>query len=595
PPSPLPTWNDELYLEFHRGCYTTHADQKQQNRQCERLLYEAELFTSIAALLTQTPYPKASLERAWKQILFNQFHDILPGSAIPEVYEDANRAWQEARQVGDRIRDAALRTIACQIIFPAPPYPDAKPIVVFNALNWERSAVVTLQIPCDGEPSSPNWQIYSLEGDTIETHCRTEANRHDSLSFWAEQIPAIGYHGFWLCPSSPNLRKTQSQSPSALEDLGGEKDLCIADLHPDSSPKFTLENEFLAVTINPATGDLSNIFDKIQQREILRDAGNQLQAFQDHGQYWDAWNIDPNYAQFPLAPAQLKAISADRLGTLETQIHVTRSIGQSTFKQSYRLQKGSPVLQIVTIADWQEQHILVKAAFPLHLEADYASYEMPYGAIERPTQSQHDRDKAKWEVPALQWADLSDGHYGVSILSDYKHGYDSQPNQLRLTLLRGSEWPDPMADYRSHLFTYAIYPHRGNWQTAQTVRRAYELNHPLQVVMLKTQEPDAPHLTLPPIGQFLNLHAENWILTAFKQAEDHPEQWVLRGYECHGQTAKLSWQNSLGLLTDSLDSTTWRSTNLLEQPNVDDRANNPEETAIEPWRIATFLLNQRHS
>ncbi|HEY9708521.1 MAG TPA: hypothetical protein V6D48_10005, partial [Oculatellaceae cyanobacterium] len=176
PPHPLtfPVWNDELYLEFHRGCYTTHADQKRWNRRCEGLLYQAELFASLATLTTSSVYPKVQLEEAWKKVLFNQFHDILPGTSIPEVFVEANLAWQEVEQVGLEILEESLSAIASQITLPSPPQPDAQPIIVFNPLNWQRSEIVTVSLPTSADSKalatqavSASWEIYDLSGNKI--------------------------------------------------------------------------------------------------------------------------------------------------------------------------------------------------------------------------------------------------------------------------------------------------------------------------------------------------------------------------------------------------------------------------------------------
>jgi alpha-mannosidase len=212
---------------------------------------------------------------------------------------------------------------------------------------------------------------------------------------------------------------------------------------------------------------------------------------------------------------------------------------------------------------------LVKAAFHLNLAADFATYEIPFGAIQRTTRAETDRQKAQWEVPALRWADLTDNHYGVSLLNDCKYGYDAQPSRIRLTLLRGAEWPNPESDRGYHQFTYALYPHAGSWQSARTVHHGYELNQCLQVLRLS----QSPSGALPPMGSFLDLGAENLILTALKQSEADANQWILRCYECHGEAADIKPGPTL-----QLD----RSTNLLEHP--DDRSN-PKVAA---WGIATF-------
>jgi len=579
PTSPtFPIWNDELYLEFHRGCYTTHADQKRWNRRCENLLYEAELFATLATVSCDVTYPKAEIEAAWKQVLFQQFHDILPGSSITQVYTDALPQWQQVEQVGTKILQESLLAIASHITLSEPPKPNSLPIFVFNSLNWQRSEVVSIALPTPEE-----WQIYDASGKQMAS----QLSEPSTLLFLATEIPPVGYRIFWLSPSSPS-------SPSS----------------PPLLPDWILENEFLRVVIDPDTGDLSSVFDKTYQREVLSGAGNQLQAFKDSGQYWDAWNIDPNYAQHPLPSTNLLSIQWLEQGPVQSRVRVVRQLGESEFCQDYILQAGSPLLKIATTVNWQENHVLVKAAFPLNVEADFATYEIPCGAIRRPTKSfgyavacggkpsrsadspQTPAEQAKWEVPALRWADLTaetqEGIHGVSLLNDCKYGYDSKPNQLRLTLLRSSNWPDSEADKGFHEFTYTLYPHAGSWESAHTVRRGYELNIPLQVILNPVNENplENPPLSTGKDGlgvSFLDLSSENLILMALKPSEDDPEQLILRCYECHGETAELSWQSDLGLnLGDTVD--------LLEGSSTTEFSSQQQILTIEPWKIASFKV-----
>ncbi|MBD3880186.1 alpha-mannosidase [Phormidium tenue FACHB-886] len=576
-PAAFPIWNDELYLELHRGCYTNHADQKQFNRRCEDTLYEAELFASIQTLLTQAVYPKAELEAAWKKVLFNQFHDILPGSSIAPVFTEANQTWQEAWDTGRNICQNALRAIAAQIGLPQPPHPQARQITLFNSLNWTRSEVVAVSVEQSQSEQACFWQICDMNGKEIpsQPRCRREEGKTTyQIFFWAEQIPAIGYRSYWLVP-----RSTGNPMPATDASI--------------NAPVFVLENDEIRAAINPATGNLSELFDKVHGRSLLSQAANELQAFQDSGQYWDAWDIAANYAQYPLPPAQRLQICYEDRGAITTRVRVVRQIGRSIFNQVYCLDKGSRVLQIQTQVDWQERHVVVKAAFPLNIDAAYATYEIPCGAIQRPTRPQTAAEKAKWEAPALRWADLSNTDslncYGVSILSDCKHGYDPQPNQLRLTLLRGSEWPDPTSDRGFHQFTYAIYPHDQSWQAAQTVRRGYELNQPLQVVVsLPPQNPpENPAVPLPPSGKFLDLQSNSLILTACKPAENLPNHWILRCYEAHGEATQLSFTPASGLLFDSaLEGQSAIRTNILEEPIADG------VEPIAPWQIVTLRVAQ---
>ncbi|WP_404789046.1 alpha-mannosidase [Altericista sp. CCNU0014] len=514
----VPVWDDELYLEFHRGCYTSHADQKRYNRRCEHLLTEAEMFSAIATLTTNAPYPKAELETAWKKVLFNQFHDILPGSSIPEVFADANREWELALQTALDLREKALEAIAAQIRLPEPPVANAIPVVVHNSLNWERSEVVRWQAPDHHQGT-----VLDSNGQPLPTQYNSQTQ---SLSFWANAIPSVGYRVFWYVP-------TALPTPSG------------------KAEEWILDNGHLRVEICERTGNVRSIWDYAARRNVLAGPGNVLQFFQDRGQYWDAWNIDPNYAQHPLEAAVMQSIALAG-GTVEPAIQVERCWRNATFVQTYRLGQQSSALMIDTQVDWQETHVLVKAAFPLGISADYATYETPCGAIERPTlpnpQPLTEHQKAKWEVPALHWADLTQAGeepYGVSLLNDCKYGYDAQPDCLRLTLLRSPQWPDPNCDRGFHSFTYALYPHSGSWQQAQTHQKGYELNRPL---IAKTLAPAAHGSgTLNAAQSFLSGFPENLVLMALKQSEDSPQNWIVRFYEACGQPAKARLESTLPL------------------------------------------------
>ncbi|GAB4235131.1 MAG: alpha-mannosidase [Stanieria sp.] len=564
----LPTWQDELYLELHRGCYTTHADQKKFNRYCEGLLYRAELFATLASTIDENRFDCGTLshyldsnpnfvksqpwqsliEIAWKKVLFNQFHDILPGTSIPEVFAEANRNWQAAIEIGETILKQALNALASQIKLPLPPQPTAKPIVVFNSLNWQRDEVVSVAA------TKSNWEVYDLQGNKLPSQLSCD----NQLLFLAEAIPSVGYRLFWMVAT----------------------EITQENQFPDY---FVLENQHLKVKVNPTTGDLDSLLDKTNQQEILQGAGNQLQAYRDQGQYWDAWDIDPNYQQHPLPSTKLISIEWLDYGTIQQRLRVIRKLGSSTFTQDYLLQTNSPLLKIINIVDWQETQVVVKAAFPFNLTSDYATYEIACGAIKRTTKPQTKAEQAKWEVPALKWADLSDPkqNYGVSLLNDCKYGYDSQPDQLRLTLLRSSLWPDPTADKGIHQFTYAIYPHTNSWELARTVHKSYELNLPLQVINVDVIPSREQQLS--PVGSFLDLSAENLILMTLKPDQE-TKDLILRCYECHGKTSQLYLQGDLDLNikypVDFLER---------KKSNTSSLAH-PKSYQVQPWQIISFKI-----
>ncbi len=576
----FPVWKDELYLELHRGCYTVHGEQKKYNRHCERLLYQAELWSTLATLLCGDRLviqplfsniktiiekegfcqadPQQLIEIAWKKVLFNQFHDILPGTSIPEVFIEANQNWETAIAIGENILENALNAIALSIDLSEPPQSDAIPLVVFNSLNWQRSEIITITDKKFATDNLVFW-ICSDRGERIDSALNQVENQ---LGFLAQDIPGVGYRLFWLC-----------QEPATAEQAFTIK----------SDINYQLENDYLQVIVNQKTGDLTSIFDKINHKEILSQAGNKIQAFADQGQYWDAWNIDPEYAQKQLSDTKLKSIEWLENNSSKQIIRVVKQFNQSEFIQDYILELDSTYLKIANTVNWQETHVMIKVAFPLNLTSDHGTCEIPCGTIDRTTKPQTAAEQAKWEFSALNWVDLTDnnGEYGVSLLNDGKYGYDAQPNQLRLTLLRSPLWPDPQSDKGIHHFTYAIYPHQYSWKEAKTVQKAYELNTPLQTVLLdKYQQDISESNLLPSKTELLNLSADNLILMALKLSSK--QEIIMRCYEAHGLEANLN-------LRGNFDWELSTSLNCLERENIPGEQCNK----IKPYKITTFKLKRK--
>jgi len=589
----LPVWKNELYLEYHRGCFTTHAGQKQANRICEILLYQAELLSSIASQILGVNYPREMLETAWKAVLLNQFHDILPGSAIPEVYRDANQGWIQAETLAKTLRDRALKTLFAHLHLPTPPQPDAIPIVIFNPVLGQRSNVITLtplllsQLVQDIKENQlprplTQYQITDAMGQVLPV----QASDQD-LKFVAE-LKQIGVTVFWLIP----LETTANFIPNCYENL------------PQT---WVLENEFLYIEIHSETGDIKRCFDKQNQQEVLAiTGGNRLEAYGDSGQYWDAWNIDPNYEQYQLSPIALESIAWVETGLMfggvRSRLRVVRRLGQSRFTQDYILEAGSPLLEIATTVDWQERHVLVKVAFDLAIAADRATYEMPCGAIERPINPQTPAERAQWEVPLLQWFDLGRDaiasgvtSYGVSLLNDCKYGADAKPHQMRLTLLRGATWPDPEADLGTHQFRYALYPHAGDWRVAQTVQRAIAFNQAPIVHLLPSGQSASPAgqnslpNRLPSDQPWLTLGDSALVLMAWKRSED-TQTWIMRCYESTGNPAMLQLGGWLGEQLRAIV-----PVDLLERPLTmsPTPANPPSSSVIAPWRVFSLQMQTR--
>lgn len=546
-PTPAPIWDQDLYLELHRGCYTAHADQKRYNRQCEQLLYEAELWSSFASWATGYDYPQNELETAWKGVLLNQFHDILPGTSIPEVFITANQTWEKALSISQRLIAIALDRLS-QCITLLENLPDqARSLLIFNPLNWETRQLVEIKIE-----DNSNYQVIDWETGKLMPVQRS----HQGNLLIDATIPPLTYQGYGLI---------LSEKPEIDQPI-------------DCPQAWILDNGLLRVTIDPQTGNISSLKDLNQQREILNKVGNQLQFFRDQGQYWDAWNIDPNYEQFPLPDAELIECQWLERGPLRQGIRVIRRFQNSTFTQDYFLCADAPILTIKTEVDWQETHVMVKAAFPLNLTSETFTTETPCAVIERSTQPQTDQEKAQWEVPCHRWVDFTDQaqNYGVSLLNDSKYGCDVKNNVMRLTLLRSSVWPDPQGDRGQHQFTYQIYPHNGDWRSAATVQQGHRLNCPLRPYFPSFNSPlTPPHNSLPP-QPWLTLGSDNLGLMALKRSEDFPDRWIVRCYETEGRSASLKIETPFAYHAKT-------QVTLLEEPTSGDGT-------VNPWQVISILL-----
>ncbi len=548
---PQQVWREELYLEFHRGCYTSHGDQKHAHDRAQRQLQQAEIWSSLATMATGAPYPQDLLKTLWQDLLLNQFHDILPGSSIPAVYAEVNPTWQRLLKKSEMLIQQAQTALLTAIDYGLPPLDAAIPLVIFNGLGGDRAGVVHLNL-ADLPASVPSWRVWCPQGD-YDLPAQLNPPQQ-CLSFWVQDVPGIGYTLLWLCP--------RSQTDSL----------------PTPPLGYVLENNALHVEIDPNTGEITNLYDKLNHRPCLSGRGNQLQFFRDQGQYWDAWNIDPDYQQQPLAGATLESIEWVSWHQLEQRLRVTWRFQSSRIQQEYVLEYQTPWLRIDTHMDWQEEHILLKAAFPLAISAPTVTCETPGGITERPTLPNPDLERhaqAKWEVPFLTWVDLSTPEYGVSLLSSSKHGLDAQPDQLRLTLLRSPTWPDPESDRGEHQFSYGIFPHAQGWQAARVPDQALAFNHPLTAAIA----PSSTTGRLPYSAALLAWSDRHIHLMALKQAEGG-KGWILRVCDAYGGGGTLAPTSSL------LKWCLQEQQTLLEDPITAVSS----EARLDPWQLLTLQV-----
>jgi alpha-mannosidase len=528
----VPTWKDELYLEFHRGTYTTQSHHKKNMRNAEEEVIDAEKWSSIA-WLSGTPYPAKELTDAWKKVLFNQFHDLAAGSGIEEIYKDAQKDYDDIRWATNEASSNALHTIQASI--DTHTTADSVPLLVFNPLAWQRTGLVEAAVEMRA-PSAKGVSVYDshehlLPSEVLSAN-KTTGTYH--LLIEAKDVPSLGYEVLHVSAGEQHFAT----------------DLAVHGL--------TLENAFLRVVVDPKTGCITSLYDKKGKFETLAPGGcgNQLEAFQDRPRMFDAWNIDPDYEKYPydLGPAQ--SVKLIESGPLRAIIEVQHATEKSKFMQDIILYAGIDRVDVANTIDWHEQHILLKAAFPLSASNSMATYEIPYGNIERPTTRNNSWEDAKFEVSALRWADLGNDQHGFSLLNNSKYGYDAKDNVLRLTLLRSPTDPDPIADQGIHEFVYALYPHAGTWKQALTERQGWDFNYKLDALQVESHAG-----ILPAEHSFFEINADNVVLTAIKKAEDS-DALILRFYEWAGKNANVGMRLPKGITSATL-------TNLMETPEAE--------------------------
>ena len=383
----LPTWNGELYLEYHRGTYTTQSRNKRANRKSEFLLHDAEFLASLATILDPSyHYPAEPLAKAWKLVCLNQFHDIIPGSSIRQVYLDSLAQYEEIRQIGENVKHEALTVIGQAA--------DAD-LFILNPTAFAQTGIAFWP-----EHLPPDQQVVTSDGQPVVI--QTTA---DGTLFDVKALPP-----FSIMP----LRRANGKGPNPEEH----------DNFTGLSPNF-LENNFLCVEINDA-GDIIRIFDKTTGREVLPVGAiaNQLIAFEDRPRQFDAWDIDIFYADKCWLSDPATSITIVESGPLRVTLEIKRRILHSAYTQRISLDHHSPQIRFETWIDWREQHILLKAAFPVTILSPTATYEIQWGNVERPTHWNTSWDWARFETCAQKWVDLSEGDYGVSLLNDCKYGHD---------------------------------------------------------------------------------------------------------------------------------------------------------------------------
>lgn len=540
----LPKWSGELYLEYHRGTYTSMARNKRDNRRSENLYGSTEKFSSLAMLLGKD-YPKQQLNQGWETILLNQFHDILPGSSIHEVYEVTKEEYKQVLGSGEKLLMDSLKHIASKIRL------EQKSVVVYNALSFTRDDIAVFDIP-EGITKP---MLLDDNGQVIE--CQVIEN-HRAI-FFAEGIPALGY-------------KTYSISEETADVPGGGKEQVMIDTS-------RVENKFFLIEFNEKA-EITSFYDKKACRELIQEGqvANVLQAFEDKPIDYDNWDIEMYYSEKMWPVEDLQRFEIVERGPVRSTLQIERKFDDSVIVQKLHFYRDIPRVDFNTSIDWKNSQVLLKTAFPIDINANKATYEIQYGNVERPTHSNTSWDQAKFEVCAQKWADLSEGDFGVSLLNDCKYGHDIKEGVMRLTLLKSGIVPNPVTDQEEHFFTYSLYPHRGSWQEGGTVQMAYNLNVPLTAIV-----EEAHGGSLGVEGSMIGIDQQNVIVEVVKKAEDSDDV-VVRMYECQNKRSNVTME-LMGEILKAFEC------NLLEENQEEFiPEGNRLSFSIKPYEIKTFKL-----
>ena len=518
----FPVYKDELYLQYHRGTYTSQANTKRNNRWGEILQETGEKFAGIATDYGYE-YPYDRIFEGWYWILLNHMHDILPGSGIRKVYEDADRDYAKQQEILNGVLDESLAVIEQQIDTSKG---GGTPLVIYNPLTWARDGVV--EIPAADLPEAV--VIMASNGSPVPTQLNQAG---DKLVFVAPNVPALGYEVYRVLPVVPE-----------------------ADFADLTAQDNSIENEYFKVGYDPASGRITSLVDKESGREFLDgNGGNVLQLFNDNPDKYDAWNIKIGDQIYLDRAGDVEVVES---GPVRVTIAHQKRAGISTFRHYVTLYRHVPLVVGRIHADWQERNVIAKLAFNLKLNSDTAWFEIPYAAIERAAVPRTREDQAKWEVSGQKWVNYSDADagFGFTLLNDSKYGFDVKDNVLRMTLLRSPVSPDPIADRGEHDIRYAFYPHAGDWRDAAAPRRGHEFNTPLIARTAQAHEGK-----LPPRHSFFSCGPDNVILEVVKRAEDK-DGVVLRMYEATGRDSEAT-------ITLPADVESVVETNLLEEKIAD--------------------------
>ena len=553
------TWDGELYLEYHRGTYTSQGYNKRMNRKMELLYRKAEWLTAMKAVgerdLARAEQEK--LTKGWKLILTNQFHDIIPGSSIHEVYEDSRRDYETVRQIGEEViadyREHALQSAE-------------DTYTVYNASGWKSDILAKI-------PEAKLGTFTDGEGTVL---CSQQGDRMYYVQ--VPEVPAFGHCRVRFCEAEGEREAAGQRDAAGQSEAEGQSDAAGNGMGQTGQKVFSasgkqLETPFYFLTLNDY-GQITRLYDRQEEREVLApgERGNVLQVFEDKPLDYDAWDIDIFYQEKMREVTELTAFEVAEQGPLRLVVHMEWKYMNTDISQDMVLYRFDRRIDFETDVELRERQQLFKAAFTVDVRSTYATYDIQYGNVRRPNHWNTSWDQARFESVGHRFADLSERNYGVALLNDCKYGYDVKGNVMRISLLRSGLQPDHLQDLGRHRFTYALLPHKGDFVEGRVVQSGYALNNPADVFKGAEQAVS---------GSFFTVDNDQVEIDAVKRSEDG-QYLVVRFHDFAGARQKVTVEPAFAYRA-------WAEGSLMEQP-LSRFDGGKVRLELHPYEIKTILF-----
>ena len=525
----VPVWDGELYLEYHRGTYTSQGYNKKMNRRMEFGLAASEWLSALS-MLSGGKYDSDAFVENWRTVLRNQFHDIIPGSSIGEVYQDCHKEYGQVEESLARIQDTAFAQLT---------QPQENAFTLWHFGSFPRNDVVFIAETADG--------VFKDDAGYVLPSQKVEGGYHVAVNLPAMSVSTITFEKCAYEAAETPFNYGTILFPSLV------------------TPHYRVKWN--------KNGQIVGLFDRDNNRSVLAEGerGNVLEFYEDRPLGNDNWDIDLFYLFKHEEATLVSGPEVIENGSLRFVLRFRYAYRHSEFVQDVIFYANSRRIDFKTEAEWHEDHRVLKAAFPVNVRSTRATYDIQYGHVERPTHYNTSWDYARFEVVAHKWADLSEEGYGVSILNDCKYGHNIYGNAMHITLLKSSKNPDTEADMGHHTFTYALLPHAGNAVQGDTIEESVRLNLPVHV--LPGCAAKEMHMEIGNRGVYVD---------AFKKAEDG-EDLILRVHECRGGCVECEFYPGFRIRG-------YIPCNLLEEPLDGITESEKIHISLAPFKIATYRL-----